>query len=134
VRASRGFRGQLAVLLTQGGGGPSAERPYRAGTGHYGLTSVNGVAAVESLEGTNDVVLGSFDEDGVTDAVVLDRGTKSFSLLKGSGTGGFLNPRAEWTVPLGVSPPAIVAGKCHTGELSPPPPRPPPTRQPGSCP
>src|SRR5262249_60769421 len=121
VRASRGFRGQLAVLLTQGGGGPSAERPYRAGTGHYGLTSVNGVAAVESLEGTNDVVLGSFDEDGVTDAVVLNRGTKSFSLLKGSGTGGFLNPQPDQTVQLGVTPTAVVAGALLNGDKNPTP-------------
>jgi hypothetical protein len=71
---------------------------------------------VESLEGTSDVVLGSFDEDGITDAVVLNRGTKSFSLLKGTGTGGFLNPQPERTVFLGVSPTAIVAGHFTTDD------------------
>src|SRR5262249_14941038 len=69
------FSGQVSVLLNQGAGDLSAQQPFRAGTGLYGLTSVNGASAVESLEGTNDVVLGSFDEDDVTDAVVLNRGT-----------------------------------------------------------
>src|SRR5262249_42931090 len=109
------FSGQVSVLRNQGTGDLSAQQPFRAGTGLYGLTSVNGASAVASLEGTNDVVLGSFDEDHVTDAVVLNRGTKSFSLLKGT-TGGFLNPQPERTVLLGVSPTAIVAGQFTAGD------------------
>ncbi len=107
------FSGQVSVLINQGHGAFLPEQRFRAGTGLSDLTMVNGNAAVQSLEGTNGVVAGSFTGSTSTDLVVINSGTDSLSLLAGTSSGGFLNPQTQY---LGFSPTAIVAGHFIQGD------------------
>ena len=110
------FSGQVSVLINQGDGTFRPEQRFRAGTGLYGLTPENGTDAVQSLEGTNGVVAGSFDGNPGADLVVTNSGTDSFVLLPGDGLGGFLNPQSAETFFTGSSPTAIVQGHFIAGD------------------
>lgn len=107
------FSGQVSVLRNLGNGVFAAEERFRAGTGLYGLDSINGSEVVHSLEATSGVVAGLFDG---TDLVVINSGTASFSLLSGDDHGGFLNPQPTLLSPIGVVPTAIAAGPFITGD------------------
>jgi hypothetical protein len=109
------FSGQVSVLLNQGNGTFLPEQRFRAGTGLYDLTSVNGADAVQSLEGTNGLVAGAFTSNTSTDLVVINSGSDSFSLLAGTG-GGFLNPQPALTQFLGSSPTTVVTGHFIQGD------------------
>src|SRR5262249_61234045 len=63
-------------------------------TGPYGVHARNGSLAVRSREGTAGVVVGQFDGDPFTDLIVANSGSDRFSLLRGTGGGGFLNPES----------------------------------------
>jgi len=110
------FSGQVSVLLNQGNGVFSPEGRYRAGTGLYDLAPVNGTNAVQSLEGTNSVVAGSFGGGPGTDLVVSNGDSGSIVLLSGDGHGGFLNPQLAQTFFTGDTPTAVVAGYFITGD------------------
>lgn len=110
------FSGQVSVLLNQGGGVFASEDRFRAGTGLYGLATINGISVVQSLEGTSGVVAGEFDGQPGTDLVVINSGTERFGLLPGDGFGGFLNPQTALTVYTGTAPSAIVMGHFISGD------------------
>lgn len=110
------FSGQVSVLANDGNGGFSAERRFRAGTGLYGLSDVNGAVAVHSLEGTSGIVTGAFDAHAGDDAVIINSGTNRIVLLSGDGLGGFYNPNQHQTFLSASSPTAIVADCFITGD------------------
>ena len=56
---------------------------------------------------------GDFDADGLRDLVVTNSGSNSFSILRGSGAGGFLNPDGELTFTTGIRPTVVVAGRFN---------------------
>src|SRR5262249_4409830 len=110
------FSGDVSILRNEGNAPFAVKLRFRAGPGLYGLdandnrsaysagTAVQRKAEGDSQDQGNDhycvqsrqapagVVAGLFDADGVTDLIVTHSGANSFSLLRGSGAGGFLNP------------------------------------------
>src|SRR5262249_54906312 len=83
---------------------------FRAGTGLYWVDQRSGSPVIRTYQGTAGVVAGQFDGDHSTDLVVTNSGSNSFSLLQGTGLGGFLNPQPARTYSTGVGPTAVVAG------------------------
>ena len=55
------------------------------------------------------VTAGVFDASGLTDIVVVDRGTDRISILKGTPGGGFANPSVSTTYQTGLDPTQVVA-------------------------
>jgi 6-phosphogluconolactonase (cycloisomerase 2 family) len=110
------FSGQISVLINQGGGAFSPAERFRAGTGLYGLTPLNGGLVVQSLEGTNGILAGRFDDRPGADLLVINSGSNSFVSLSADGAGGFFNPQSRQTVVTGASPSAVVAGQFTSGD------------------
>ena len=110
------FSGQVSVLVNQGKGAFSQEQRFRAGTGLYDLTTVNGTDAVQALEQTSGAAAGPFESGTGTDLAVINSGADNFTLLHGDGLGGVLNPQPDTTFFTGSAPTAIVAGHFITGD------------------
>src|SRR5262249_33414303 len=70
----------------------------------------NGLLAVRSLEGSTGIVAGRFDEADMMDLVITNSGANRFALLRGTDTGGLLNPYSAPSFATGVRPGAVVAG------------------------
>jgi hypothetical protein len=105
------FFGDVSVLLNEGNGHFSEEERYRAGNWASQLSMVNGATAIQSVLGTGGVVAGRFDEgDPSADLVVTNSSADSFALLRGDGTGGFLNPASPATFATGSEPTVVVTG------------------------
>ncbi len=83
---------------------------FRAGTGPYGVTDGSGAATVRSREGTAGVVVGRFEPGSTDDLVVANSDAHTLSLLRASGSGGFLNPVPALPFPTGGQPLAVAAG------------------------
>jgi hypothetical protein len=84
--------GEIGVLQNLGGGAFSPPVLYRAGPGPYGVTGTANPSAVDSLEGTTGVAVGTFSTGGLPSLVALDPGSNTFGLLSGLGGGLLSNP------------------------------------------
>jgi hypothetical protein len=104
------YSGDVSVLLNDPARPFCSELRFRAGIGLYWVDQRDGRPVIHTFQGSAGVVAGRFDEDKVTDLVVTNSGANSFSLLHGTGLGGFLNPQAAQTFSTGVRPTAVVAG------------------------
>jgi hypothetical protein len=112
------FSGDVSVLLNDPAKPFCAELRFRAGLGLYWVDQNDGSLVMRSFQGSAGVVSGIFDEGKPTDLVVTNSGANSFSLLQGTGLGGFLNPQAARSFSTGVRPTAVVAGDFnHDGHL-----------------
>jgi hypothetical protein len=112
------FSGDVSVLLNYSAKPFSSVLRFRAGTGLYWVDQRDGGPVIHSFEGSAGVVSGVFDEGKAADLVVTNSGANSFSLLRETGLGGFLNPQAAQTFATGVKPTAVVAGDFdHDGLL-----------------
>ncbi len=107
------FSGDVSVLLGSSGPAFAAEQRFRAGTGLYGLDRLIDVSVVpltaRSLAGTVALASGRVDGDGSADAIVLNRGAKTGTVLLGDGRGGLFNPSTELTFPAGGDPTGVAA-------------------------
>jgi hypothetical protein len=104
------FSGDVSVLLNDPARPFCAELRFRAGIGLYWMDQHDGSPVIHSFQGSAGVVSGIFDEGTTTDLVVTNSGSNSFSLLRGTGLGGFLNPQVAQTFSTGVRPTGVVAG------------------------
>src|SRR5262249_10569526 len=112
------FSGDVSVLLNDPAKPFCAELRFRAGIGLYWVDQHDGRAVIHSFQGSAGVVSGVFDEGKAADLVVTNSGSNSFSLLQGTGLGGFLNPQVAQTFSTGVRPTGIVAGDFnHDGNV-----------------
>jgi hypothetical protein len=112
------FSGDVSVLLNDPAKPFCAELRFRAGIGLYWVDQNDSSLVMRSFQGSAGVVSGIFDEGKPTDLVVTNSGANSFSLLQGTGLGGFLNPQAARSFSTGVRPTAVVAGDFnHDGHL-----------------
>jgi hypothetical protein len=112
------FSGDVSVLLNDAAKPFCSELRFRAGTGLYWVDQRNGNPVIHSFQGSAGVVSGIFDEGKTADLIVTNSGANSFSLLRGTGLGGFLNPQAAQTFTTGVRPTAVVTGDFnHDGHL-----------------
>jgi hypothetical protein len=111
------FSGDVSVLLNDPSKPFGSELRFRAGVGLYWVDQRDGSPVIHSFQGSAGVVSGLFD--GKTpDLVVTNSGANSFSLLQGTGLGGFLNPQTARTFSTGVRPTGVVAGDFnHDGNL-----------------
>ncbi len=108
IEVTNQFSGDVSVLLNDPGKPFCSELRFRAGTGLYWLDQRDGSLVMRSFEGSAGAVAGKFDGN-TTDLVIANSGANSFSLLQGTGPGGFLNPQAAQTFATGVRPTGIVA-------------------------
>jgi hypothetical protein len=100
--------GDVSVLLNDPKNPFGTELRFRAGLGLFGLP--NATPPVQSALGTAGLAAGAFHAGDVTDLVVTASGANTFSLLRGTGTGGFLNPTPSSTFTTGQQPTVAVAG------------------------
>ena len=112
--------GDVSVLLNDPRNPFASALRFRAGTGLYGLDqrdlTSDGTLAVRSREGTTSIAAGPFEADHAIDLVVTNSDSNSFSVLRGTGTGGFLNPDSSPTFATGTRPTGVVAGRFHTND------------------
>ena len=112
------FSGDVSVLLNDPRNPFASALRFRAGTGLYGLDqrdlTSDGTLAVRSREGTTSIAAGPFEADHAIDLVVTNSDSNSFSVLRGTGTGGFLNPDSSPTFATGTRPTGVVAGRFPT--------------------
>jgi FG-GAP-like repeat len=112
------FSGDVSVLLNDPIVPFASESRFRASTGLYWVEEHSGSPIIRTYQGSAGVVAGQFDSDGTMDLVVTNSGSNSFSLLQGTGLGGFLNPQPTQTYSTGVRPTAVVSGDFnHDGYL-----------------
>jgi hypothetical protein len=110
--------GDVSILLNDPARPFGSELRFRAGVGLYWVDQGDGGPVVRSSQGSAGVVAGPFTGEQSTDLVVTNSGANSFSLLRGTGLGGFLNPQAVQTFATGVRPTGVVAGDFnHDGNL-----------------
>jgi hypothetical protein len=102
--------GSVGVLLNRAEAPFATETRFRAGPGPDGVTVQNGVTTVESRDAPTGVVAGDFDGDGRPDLLVTDGGANALALLRGTGTGGFLNPELFTGAGTEARPAAVVTG------------------------
>jgi hypothetical protein len=112
------FSGDVSVLLNDLGNPFGSELRFRAGIGLYWVDQRANGPVIHSFQGSAGVVSGLFDDGKTPDLVVTNSGANSFSLLRGTGLGGFLNPQTALTYSTGVRPTGVVAGHfTHDGNL-----------------
>jgi len=94
--------GDVTIIRNNGGSFDEVER-FRAGQGPYDvMQSPQGNLTLGSPEETAGVVAGNFDASPGSDLIAINLGTRSVTLLSGTGTGAYTNPQAL----------AIVAGSA----------------------
>jgi hypothetical protein len=104
------FSGDVSVLANRAALPFARELRFRAGTGLYGVEQLNQDRVIRSREGTVGIVALSADADNVLDLVVTNSRTGRFALLRGTGSGGFLNPESPADFATGPRPTVIVTG------------------------
>src|SRR5262249_41752267 len=72
----------------------SSELRLRAGNGLSGLIPHGDGLALQSHDTPVSLVAGDFNSDHIADLIVTHSGANTFSVLAGSGIGGFLNPQS----------------------------------------
>jgi hypothetical protein len=102
--------GTLSVFLNESVGPFASSLHFRAGTGLYGLASLNGTSSIVSGTGTAAVVPGEFGRRNFSDLIVLNSTADSFSVLQGDGAGGFFNPQSALTYRTGSLPMGVAVG------------------------
>ena len=102
--------GQVQLLLNDGHNHFSAALPFRAGTGAVGLVNLGTPPTVRSPDQPTAAVAGAFTAGRPAGLVVLQGGSDRFTLVNGTGAGGFLPPvtQAGWTTQR--DPTAVAAG------------------------
>ncbi|MCI0455404.1 MAG: VCBS repeat-containing protein [Gemmataceae bacterium] len=105
------FSGDVTVVRNDSAAPFAARLKFRAGTGLYYTDDRSRAGAVRSGEGTTALAVGPFDADSFPDLVVTNSGTNTFALLRGTGTGGLLNPETGPTFATGLHPTAVVVGR-----------------------
>ena len=108
IVVSNQFSGDVSVVS---GASCKSDLRFRAGPGLYSLVERDDRLVVRSLNSPADVAAGQFDADLLADLAVVNRAANSFSVLLGSGQGGFLNPGRGHTFSTGRLPTAIAQGQ-----------------------
>src|SRR5262249_51885822 len=88
----------------------SSELRLRAGNGLSGLIPHGDGLALQSHDTPVSLVAGDFNSDHIADLIVTHSGANTFSVLAGSGIGGFLNPQSARNFTTGSRPTVAVAG------------------------
>jgi hypothetical protein len=135
--------GDISILLNGTKGPFTTALRFRAATGAYNIANRDGSPAsriefvqsgalaqlalaptltgppvISSDAATVGVVAGRFDENRGIGLITLNNGFNAFSLLEGTGTGGFFNPLTFPGYATGQGPVAIVAADFnHDGHL-----------------
>jgi hypothetical protein len=104
------FSGDVSVLLNNPARPFCTETRFRVGVGLYWLDQAGGELRMRSFQASAGAVSGIFEEGQPAALAVTNSGANSFSLLQGTGTGGFRNPQPARTFATGVRPTSIVAG------------------------
>src|SRR5262245_5954867 len=78
------------------------------------LYQQDGGLLMRSFQASAGVVSGTFDEGRPAELIVTNSGANSFSLLQGTGRGGFLNPQAARTFSTGIRPTEVVTGDFNS--------------------
>jgi hypothetical protein len=108
--------GDVTVLLNDPEHTFSHTLRFRASTGVYGLGAQAGNPSVSSFAQTVSLVAGDFTGSGRDDLVVVNQNAHTFTVLPGTGTGGFSDPSIALTTStssgsqINLRPGAIVAG------------------------
>lgn len=103
--------GDIGILLNQRDGSFAPEVHYRTGTGLYGLDSLEGNLVVRSSLETAGVVAGPFVAGDPVDAAVVNTGSDTISLLRGTGSGGFYDVESSQMFNAGLHPTTAVTGR-----------------------
>src|SRR5262249_31030218 len=88
----------------------SSELRFRAGNGLSALLPHGDGLALQSHDTSVGLVAGDFNSDGTADLIVTHSGANDFSVLTGSGLGGFLNPVSALNFTTGSRPSVVVSG------------------------
>jgi hypothetical protein len=112
VVASR-TSGAVSVFLNTLPAPFAAEMRFRGGGGLSAVSKQDNTFAVLSQDAPGGLAVADFDGDGVSDLVVTHSGANTFSVLPGSGLGGFLNPVSARTFTTGSRPTAALAGRFN---------------------
>ena len=89
------------------------ETRVRAGLAPSGIANLPDGIARSSPDEPVGVTTGVFDASGLTDAVVVDRGTDRISILKGTPGGGLADPSPATTYQTGLDPTQVVAADLN---------------------
>jgi hypothetical protein len=100
----------VSVFLNTPAAPFSSELRFRAGNGLSALLPHGDGLALQSHDTSVSLVAGDFNSDHTADLIVTHSGANTFSLLSGSGLGGFLNPVSARNFTTGSRPSVVVRG------------------------
>src|SRR5262249_48447432 len=91
------FSNLVSVLLNTPTAPFATELRFRAGTGLSQIDASHGAWTLSARDAPAGMAFGDFDGDQVNDLIVTQSGSNRFSLLRGSGFGGFANAQSPPT-------------------------------------
>src|SRR5262249_24807116 len=107
------FSGDVSVLRNGANAAFTHESRFRAGTGLYWLENHDGNLLVRSREGKAGLGAGRVGVGPGSDLIAVNSGANGFTILRGDGQGGFLNPTSAQTYLTGQRPTVVVAGRFN---------------------
>ncbi len=110
---ANGSSGDISVIPGGPGGTFGTEVRLRAGLSPAGTLKLPDGLTRSSADTPVGVTTGVFDASGLTDVVVVDRGTDSISILKGTPGGGLADPSTSTTYTTGSEPIQVVAANLR---------------------